>query len=234
MSPRTGILSSVMAVRIADLPASERPRERLARLGPVGLSDQELLALVIRSGSRGVSATDVGTDLLGAWGSLSQLSLAGMDDLDGMLSLGSAKAAGLVAAFELGRRAAFGPVPVRIRRPEDLVSLVQPLLAGRPQEEVVLVVTNTANRVLRTMPVTRGSADRCLLVVRDVISAVLRCGGAAFAVAHNHPSGDPTPSPEDRAVTQRLRNAAETVGLRFLDHIVVAGSDWRSTSAEPA
>jgi DNA repair protein RadC len=217
-----------MAVRIADLPASERPRERLARLGPGGLSDQELLALVIRSGSRGASATDVGTDLLGAWGSLSQLSLAGIDDLERMLSLGSAKAAGLVAAFELGRRAAFGPVPVTIRSPDDLVALVQPLLAGRPQEEVVLVVTNTANRVLRTMPVTRGGSDRCLLVVRDVISAVLRCGGSGFAVAHNHPSGDPAPSPEDRSVTRRLQEAAGTVGLRFLDHIVVAGSEWQS------
>lgn len=217
-----------MAVRIADLPASERPRERLARLGPSGLSDQELLALVIRSGSRGASAMDVGTDLLGTWGSLNRLSAAGVDDLDAVLSLGSAKAAGLVAAFELGRRAAFGPVPVMIRRPEDLVALVQPLLSGRPQEEVVLVVTNTANRVLRTMPVTRGSTDRCLLIVRDVVSTVLRCGGAAFAVAHNHPSGDPTPSAEDRAVTQRLKDAADTVGLRFLDHIVVAGSEWRS------
>lgn len=217
-----------MAVRIADLPASERPRERLARLGPGGLSDQELLALVIRSGSPGASAMDVGTELLGAWGSLNRLSAAGLDDLNGVPSLGSAKAAGLVAAFELGRRAAFGPVPMTIRRPEDLVALVQPLLAGRPQEEVVLVVTNTANRVLRTMPVTRGSTDRCLLIVRDVVSAVLRCGGAAFAVAHNHPSGDPTPSPEDRVVTQQLKDAAETVGLRFLDHIVVAGSEWRS------
>ncbi len=217
-----------MPVRIADLPASERPRERLARLGPGGLSDQELLALVIRYGSRGASALDVGTELLGAWGSLNRLSAAGMDDLDTVLSLGSAKAAGLVAAFELGRRAVFGPVPVTIGGPGDLAALVQPLLAGRPQEEVVLVVTNTANRVLRTMPVTRGGTDRCLLVVRDLISAVLRCGGSGFAVAHNHPSGDPTPSAEDRAVTQWLLEAAGTVGLRFLDHLVVAGSEYRS------
>ena len=217
-----------MSVRIADLPASERPRERLARLGPGGLSDQELLALVIRSGGRNTSAMDLGTELLGAWGSLNRLSTAGLDELDGVLSLGAAKAAGLVAAFELGRRAAFGPLPMVIRGPEDLAALVQPMLAGLSQEEVVLVVTNTANRVLRTMPVTRGGTDRCLLVVRDVISAALRCGGSGFAVAHNHPSGDPTPSPEDRAVTQRLQDAAGTVGLRFLDHIVIAGSGWRS------
>lgn len=219
-----------MTVRIADLPASERPRERLARLGPGGLSDQELVALVIRSGGRGTSAMDLGTELLGTWGSLNRLAGAGFDELDGVASLGAAKAAGLVAAFELGRRAASGPLPTMIRGPEDLAVLVQPLLAGRPQEEVVLVVTNAANRVLRTMLVTRGGSDRCLLVVRDLISAVLRCGGTGFAVAHNHPSGNPAPSPEDLAVTRRLQEGATTVGVRFLDHIVVAGSDWRSVS----
>lgn len=219
-----------MSVRIADLPESERPRERLARLGPGGLSDQELLALVIRSGGRGTSAMDLGTELLGAWGSLNHLSGAGFDELDGVASLGAAKAAGLVAAFELGRRAGSGPLPTTIRGPEDLAALVLPLLAGRPQEDVVLVVTNTANRVLRTMHVTRGGSDRCLLVIRDLISAVLRCGGSGFAVAHNHPSGNPAPSPEDLAISQRLQAAATTVGLRFLDHVVVAGRDWRSAA----
>lgn len=219
-----------MSVRIADLPASERPRERLARLGPGGLSDQELLALVIRSGGRGTSALDLGIQALGTWGSLDRLAAAGLDELGALGSLGTAKAAGLVAAFELGRRAASGPPPVVIGGPEDLAALVRPMLGGRTHEEVVLVVTNTANRVLRTMPVTRGGTDRCLLIVRDVIAAVLRCGGSGFAVVHNHPSGDPTPSPEDRSVTRHLQAAAATVGLRFLDHVVVAGNDWQSAA----
>lgn len=222
-----------MPVRIADLPASERPRERLARLGAGGLSDQELLALVIRSGGRGVNAMDLGAELLARWGSLHGLATVGMDELAGGVGLGAAKAGGLVAAFELGRRAAFAPRPIKIASPEDLAALVQPLLAGRPQEEVVLVVTNSANRVLRTMPVTRGGTDRCLLVVRDVVSEVLRCGGSGFAVAHNHPSGDPRPSPEDRAVSGRLCDAAEIVGLRFLDHLVIAGGEWRSARSGP-
>lgn len=220
-----------MSVRIADLPASDRPRERLGCLGPGGLSDRELLALVIRSGGRGVSALDLATEMLGEWGSLERVSCAGVDDLRGLSSLGDAKAAGLVAAFELGRRAVSGPSPVAILGPEDVVTAVQPLLAGRSQEEVVLVVTNGANRVIRTIPLTRGGTDRCLLVVRDAIATVLRCGGLGFAVAHNHPSGDPTPSAEDRATTRQLRHAAEAVGLRFLDHIVVAGRDWKSAAS---
>lgn len=222
---------SLMTVRIADLPETERPRERLARLGPGGLSDQELLALVIRSGGRGFNAMDLGAGLLATWESLHGMATAGVDELADRVGLGAAKAAGLVAAFELGRRAAFGPSPLKIAGPEDLADLVRPLLAGRPQEEVVLVVTNAANRVLRTMPLTRGGTDRCLLVVRDVISAVLRCGGVGFAVAHNHPSGDPSPSPEDRAVSGLLNGAAEAVGLRFLDHVVIAGSEWRSAKS---
>lgn len=216
-----------MSVRIADLPPSERPRERLARLGPGSLSDQELLALVIRSGGRGASALDAGTELLGSWGSLDRLALAGIDELSSRANLGEAKAAGLVAAFELGRRASFAVPPKLIHGPQDLAVLVQPLLAGRRQEEVVLVVTNAANRVLRTMHMTRGGTERCLLMVRDLISAVLRCGGSGFALAHNHPSGESFPSPEDQAVTAQLRDAARTVGLRFLDHIVVAGGGWQ-------
>ena len=159
---------------------------------------------------------------------MDRVASAGVDELGSVASCGEAKAAGLVAAFELGRRAGFGPSPVVIRGPDELAALARPLLAGRPREEVILVVTNNANRVLRTMPITRGGTDRCVLVARDVISAVLRCGGAAFAVVHNHPSGDPTPSAEDRAVTGRIKAAAEVVGLRFLDHIVVAGPEWRS------
>lgn len=220
-----------MPVRMVDLPSSERPRERLARLGVGVLSDQELLALVIRSGGRGTSALEAGTELLGTWGSLDQLALAGIDELCAGAHLGKAKAAGLVAAFELGRRAAFRPPPVRIHGPQDLALIVQPLLAGRVQEEVILVVTNAANRVLRLLPMTRGGTERCLLVVRDILSAVLRCGGSGFAIAHNHPSGEAIPSPEDVAVTDQLRDAAKTVGLRFLDHIVLAAGGWQCVEA---
>ena len=96
------------------------------------------------------------------------------------------------------------------------------------------MVTNSANRVIRTIKLTKGGADRCLLVVRDVVATVLRNGGTGFAIAHNHPSGDCTPSAEDHAVTRRIQLAASAVGLRFLDHIVVAGNDWARCVTDPA
>lgn len=223
-----------MNSRIADLPGSERPRERLVRLGPGSLSDQELLALVLRTGGREVNAVTVGQNLLTEWGSLELLTAARYEDLIRQTAVGSARAAGLMAAFEIGRRSALGgPPPETIRDPEDLHQLVSPLLRASTQEEVVLVVTNSANRVVRTVRLTKGGTDRCLLVVRDVIAAVLRNGGTGFAIAHNHPSGDCTVSAEDRAVTGRIQVAASAVGLRFLDHIVVAGNDWARCDPDP-
>lgn len=105
---------------------------------------------------------------------------------------------------------------------------MKPRLAGLESEEVILVVTNGANRIIRTATLTRGSADHCLLVARDVVAAVLRSGGTGFAVAHNHPSGDPAPSAEDLAVTRRIDAAARCLGLRFLDHVVLGGDRWAS------
>lgn len=215
-------------VRIADLPAGQRPRERLARLGCSSLSDQELLALVLRTGGRGTNAVDLGQRLLARWGSLDQMAVARVDDLLRQSELGEAKAAAVAAAFELGRRAASaGPRPEMITGPEDIASLVCFELCGRDQEEVLVVVTNNANRVVRVVTLSRGGSDRCLLVPRDVLATVLRTGGTGFALAHNHPSGDPTPSREDVAVTKQVECAATAVGLRFLDHIIVAGpGEW--------
>lgn len=218
-----------MGIRIADLPDSERPRERLARHGARTLSDAELLALVVRTGGRGANSLDVCRSLLAEWGSLDRIASAGLEDLLRSDDLGVAKAASLLAAFELGQRVAnAGPVPDVISGPEDVLRLVTPRLAGLACEEVVLVVTNGANRIIRTTTLTRGSADRCLLVARDVIAAVLRTGGTGFALAHNHPSGDPTPSAEDVAVTRRIDAAARCLGLRFLDHVILGGHGWAS------
>ena len=218
-----------MTVRIADLPDQERPRERLVRVGAEGLSDRELLALVLRSGGRGTNAVDLGANLLAVWGSISALSAGRIEDLLQIEGLGEAKAASLMAAFELGRRAtAKSEGPAVITGPSDLVSLVRPILIAQPQEEVLVVVMNSANRPIRTVSLSRGGADRCLLTVRDTLSAVLRNDGVAFALAHNHPSGDPSPSPEDILATKDVEAGAVGLGIRFLDHVILAGTDWSS------
>jgi DNA repair protein RadC len=218
-----------VAVRIADLPGPEQPRKRVIRMGVSALSDRELLALVIRSGGRGSNAVDVGGKLLATWGSLAALAAARYEDLIRVEALGEAKTASLLAAFELGRRATLRAESRQpVDGPQDLGDLVSPILLTRPQEQVLLIVLNSANKPIRIVELSKGGADRCLLTVRDALSAVLRNDGVAFALAHNHPSGDPTPSPEDIRSTRDIEMAAVGLGLRLLDHVIVAGAGWLS------
>lgn len=226
MSPRVRSLGR-MSVRLADMPRAERPRERLWTSGPRALSTSELLALVLRNGRTGEGAIALATSLLARFGDLARLASAEPEELVAHPGMGPAKAAALLGALELGRRLG-GPAPERlvVRRPEDLVVFAQRELAGLRRERVSVFVLDAGNRLLRTVPVSAGSADRCPLPVREVLNAVLRNDGSAFVVAHNHPSGDPRPSRHDRRLTAELSEAAGTVGLRLLDHLVVAERGW--------
>jgi DNA repair protein RadC len=184
---------------------------------------------VIRTGGPGLSALDVAGELLAELGSLSALAAARFEQLDSANHLGWAKAAGLVAAFELGRRAAaVGDSRSLIRGPADLAQVVEPLLRNKPQEEVLVVVMNGASRVTKIVPLSNGAANRCLMLPRDVLAAVFRNDGLVFGVAHNHPSGEPNPSGEDIAATRALAEAAQVAGLRFVDHIIIGTGAWVS------
>jgi len=216
---------------MVDLPGNERPRERLARLGVGGLSDRELLALVLRTGGRGASALDLAARLLSDQGSLGELARARVEEVAGACSMGAAKASSLIAAFELGRRAGASTDNRRaVASPEDLAALVTSEFGASRVEEVLVVVLNKVNKPLKVVRLTSGSQDSCLLPVRDVLAAVLRHGGAGFAVAHNHPSGNPAPSVEDLSVTRELLSGAKAVGLTFIDHVVVGSGRWVSVS----
>jgi len=216
-----------MAVPMAALPDHERPRERLAAQGSGALSDRELLALVLRNGTRGESALDLAGGLLADYGSLSAVAAALPEELERRPGVGAAKAAALVAAFQLGRRAAT-PVAIGLvlSSPDDIVNAAKSQLAGRRRERVVVLVCDGANRLRHTVIVAEGSIDRSLVPVREILNAVLRHDGKAFAVAHNHPSGDPTPSEADCRATSELVKGAGTVGLRFLDHVIVGQNSW--------
>lgn len=221
-----------MSIPMARIPAKDRPRERLDRLGPAALTDSELLALVIRSGAQGSSALDVGQELVGSGpglGGLSELSAKAMCQGH---AIGPAKAASLVAAFELGRRAsqAGGPAQVTIRGPEDIAAVARSHVTDAKREESIALVLNSAHRVIRVERLTVGTDDRCLVEPRDILGVVLRHGGRAFALVHTHPSGNPTPSSEDTRVTRELSRAAETLGLRFVDHVILAGSRWKQVA----
>lgn len=208
--------------------AGDQPRERLLRLGPGALSDAELVALVAGIESQGRDDVAVARELILECGGLRGLAAAFPEELTRSAGIGPTGAARLIAAFELAARASAAPTTRVMDSAAAIAELVSPVLARERREKVVVLVADAANRLLRVVPVATGGLDSSPLPVREVLHAVLRYDGRAFALAHNHPSGDPSPSVQDREATAAVGGAADAVGLRFLDHVVVAGSSWRA------
>lgn len=215
-----------MGVRIQDIPEQGRPRERLWGKGAEALTERELLGLVLRTGRRGESALDLADALLAEYGSVMALASALPEELAQRAGLGRAKAASLVAAFHLGRLVRDEPAPTRLRSAEDAARVAIRELDGIRRERVIVIICDAQNTVRRIVGITEGALDRASFPVREILNAVLRHDGRAFAVAHNHPTGDPSPSDTDVRATRDLHVAAKTVGLRFLGHVVVTGIAW--------
>ena len=215
-----------MSVPISALPEHDRPRERLFSRGAGALSDQELLAVVLRSGTRGASATDVAASLLRDHGGLRGLASAKPEELSVKVGVGLAKATALVAAFELGRRADQPDEAIVIRSADDVARVARLELDGQRRERVLVLICDASNRLRQTAVVSDGSIDHAIFPVREIMNAVLRHDGKAFAVAHNHPSGSVEPSSSDVRITGRVRAAADTVGLRFLGHVILGRGTW--------
>lgn len=220
-----------MAVPMAEVPLHERPRERLVARGASALTERELLAILLRSGAKGVNAVDLADSLLAEYGSLRSLASARPEELAARVGIGQAKAAALVAAFELGRRVDIDDDhPIVLRGSEDVARVARRELGGLRREHVLVLVCDAANRLRQTVTASAGSIDKSLMPLREILNSVLRHDGRAFAIAHNHPSGDPEPSSADIQATSDLREAARIVGLRFLGHVVVSSDDWRTVS----
>jgi DNA repair protein RadC len=218
------------APRVRDYAPADRPRERLGTLGPAALSDAEVLSLVLGTGGRdGVVA--LAARVLAAVGGPAGLARATGRELALVPGMGPAKAAEVVAALELGRRAARALVSQRtqIWQPADVAALLMPRLAHIDHEEAILVILDRRHRVLRESMIGLGGVSHTPMEPREVFAAALRePGAAAVVVAHNHPSGEPTPSPDDVAITRRLARGAELLGLEFIDHLIVAAGGWCS------
>jgi len=211
------------SLTIKELPADGRPREKLKALGPGALSDGELLAIILRMGTHGETVVDLSHRLLKTYGGLAGLARVSFSGLCYVHGLGEAKACQLKAALEMGRRLLLAQPEERlqVRSPADLVPLLMLEMGPLDQETLRVVLLNTKNQVIKFSDVYRGSLNSSLVRVAEVFKEAVRVNAAAIIVAHNHPSGDPTPSPEDARVTEQIVAAGKLLEIEVLDHLVI-------------
>jgi len=216
--------------RITDLAADERPRERLGKLGPQALSNAELLAILLRVGVTGENAVQVGQRLLQTFGGLAGLHRATFDEVRAQHGIGDAKAAQIKAAIELGRRLTLESPEERpaINSPAEAAALVQYEMSGLEQEHLRVILLDTRNRVLDIVEIYRGSVNSSQIHIGEVFKPAIRRNATAIIVIHNHPSGDPTPSPDDVAVTRAILQAGKLLDIDVLDHMVIGQGRWVS------
>lgn len=218
---------------IKDWPEDERPREKLLKRGAAALTDAELLALVLRTGdaAAGKSAIDLGRELLERFeGNLRELAQAELNELQQIKGLGLAKAASIKAAFTLGSR-------FQARRLETLERFTSPAqvfdffhheLRDNRKELFLALLLDGKNRITRKVQVSEGSLNQSIVHPREVFAPAVRESAAAVIFIHNHPSGDPAPSREDREITNRLKEAGEILGIKVLDHIIIGDGAYYS------
>lgn len=217
-------------MRIADWPPQERPRERLLAQGAQGLSDAELVAVCLRSGTRGKSAVDLARELIAAFGGLAGLLAADLRKLVQVKGLGAAKAAQLAAVIELARRSARQGLMSgsALTSPGAVRDFLRLALASRPHEVFVVLFLDAQHRVLSDAELFRGTLTQTSVYPREVVKAALAANAAAVIFAHNHPSGVAQPSQADELLTRQLKDALALVEIRVLDHFIVAGNQTLS------
>jgi DNA repair protein RadC len=223
--------------RIKDWPEDERPRERLLQVGEGALSDAQLLAILLRTGDHasGVTAVDLARRVLEVFDDkLETVSAATVAELCQVPGIGLAKACEIKAAFELGRRlmARQGGELRQFRTSKDVARHYMPTLADKKREQFQVVLLNRKNRVIREVMISQGSLTASVVHPREVFNPAIRDSAAAVIFVHNHPSGDPQPSQEDRTLTVRLVEAGRLLGIEVLDHIIVAGKTYMSFADE--
>lgn len=208
----------------------DRPREKLERLGARGLGDNELLALVIGSGSRGADALGVANQLIEHAGGVHGLTRMGLDHLRLVSGVGPARAARVIAAVELGRRTLVRGVAERPQfvTPRQMAAYLLPQYGAGTVEQFGIVMLDTKHRVIRIRIVSVGSLDSTVVHPREVFREAASASAAAIVLFHNHPSGDPTPSPDDLVLTTRMVNAGGIMGIDVIDHLILADQRYFS------
>lgn len=211
-----------MEPMIRELSVSDRPREKMQRLGVKSLSNEELLAVFIRTGVKGKSAIKMGRDMLQRYGSLAHVGQLSLSEMQKFHGLGLAKASQLVAAFEMGRRVAQEQVrEVALDSPNVIYDHFAPQLQYLPQERLSVVLLNTRLHLIEEVEISTGTVSETLAHPREIMHPVINRNAYAFFLMHNHPSGDPTPSKPDCQLTNRIREVSELMQTRFVDHVII-------------
>lgn len=208
---------------IKNWPAEERPREKLIRRGAEGLSDGELLAIIMRIGNKRGSAVDIARELLTIFGGLGSLINLSMAELCSIEGIGPAKAAQIKAALELGRRTLSEPLSTEIKvvSGKAIYSHYYPYLKNLKKEIFKVILLDGKNKIIRDVTVSEGGLNLNIVHPREVFNPAIRDSALSIIALHNHPSGDPTPSLEDIELTKRLVSAGNILGIRLLDHIII-------------
>lgn len=208
---------------IHDMPTGERPRERLLHYGPEALSTAELLAILLRTGSRGENVLDLATRLLVEFDGLAGLVRASLSELSALKGVGPAKAAQLKAGLEIGRRLLIAAPHERpqITSPADAANLLMLEMGHLEQEHLRVLLLDTKNHVLASPVIYKGNVNTSVIRVAELFREAIRHNSTALIMAHNHPSGDPTPSPEDVRVTRQIVEAGNMVDIEVLDHLII-------------
>ena len=221
--------------KIKDWPEDERPRERLIKFGEESLSNSQLLAIILRTGNGTKSnAIDLARMLLDHYGSFRALDSASISELCAIEGIGTAKAAQIKAALEIGKRLLrqkTGPRK-KITSVEDIVNYYKPYLRDLKREVFKIMMLDSRNKIIKEMTISEGSLNASIVHPREVIREIIRESASAVIFVHNHPSGEPKPTREDIEITKRLVKACDLVGVRVLDHIIMGDDEYTSLADE--
>ena len=216
---------------IKEIPVDDRPREKMANKGATALTDAELVAILLRTGTAEKSALDIASEMTADGGLYKRLaSVTRLNELTNIKGLGQAKAATVLAALEIGRRIASAkPVEkIHLSCPQDVAEFLMPRLRYAVKEQFIVILLNGKNKVIGTEVISEGSLSSSIVHPREVYASALLNHAAAIMVAHNHPSGDPKPSDEDREITSLLVRSGKVLGIPLVDHIVIGDGTYYS------
>ena len=216
---------------IKEIPLNDRPREKMAANGAAVLTDAELIAILLRTGTAEKSAIDIASEMTADGGLYKRLAgITRLNELTNIKGLGQAKAATVLAALEIGRRIASAkPIEkIHLSCPQDVADFLMPRLRYAAKEQFVVILLNNKNKVIGTEVVSEGSLNSSIVHPREVYAPAMLHHAAAIMVAHNHPSGDPKPSLEDEEVTRMLSRSGKVLGIPMIDHVIIGDGNYYS------